>query len=67
MTPAELHRLGSKLRTQVRGDLFEYIDGTLPLILKPKAADKGCAVCAERRKAKTEAQKRWRRKVASDA
>lgn len=63
MTPAELFRLGTKLRTHVRGDLFEYIEGTLPLLMKPKAPDKECPICAERKKAKTEAQRRWRRKL----
>lgn len=65
MNGAELHALGTKLRTQVRGQFFEYIEGTLPLIGKTLPSAKGCPVCAERRKVKAEAMKRYRRKAKS--
>jgi hypothetical protein len=63
-TAAELHRLGSKLRSQgaTRGDWLTYIDGTLPFLraaMTPKAAPE-CPVCESRRKAKAASQKRWR-------
>lgn len=69
MTPAELQRLGAKLRTHVRGEFFEYIEGTLPLIGAPVKVPKvdGCPACAKRRAEKAEAQKRWRRNAKGKA
>lgn len=66
MTKNELHTLGSKLRTQVRGQFFEYIEGTLPLLTvattKRSVETTGCPECMRRRKAKAMAMRKWRGK-----
>ena len=71
MDRKELHDLGWKLRASARGPMFDYIDGTLPLLIervpeqKPKQtkeSDADCPECAKRRQLKAAAQKRWRDK-----
>ena len=70
MKQSELHALGCRLRTlgSTRGDLVTYIDGTLPLLVhvsapKPEILKDTveCPACAERRRKKAAAQKRWRK------
>ena len=74
MTRQELHVLGCRIKAlgSTRGDLLDYIEGTLPLltmmpqiVVAPKAelakVQAECPVCAERRRQKAQAQKNWRR------
>lgn len=70
----ELWKLGERLRRgNTNRDVLEYIDGTMPLLVgKPVVYDEKkvdariksltCPVCEARRKAKREAQRRWRAK-----
>ena len=66
----DIYALGCRLRTlgSTRGDLVTYIDGTLPLLVhvsapKPELLEDTveCPACAERRRKKAAAQKRWRK------
>jgi hypothetical protein len=65
MTREQLHQIGCKLKIMARGSLLDYIEGTLPLLqtMMPTIviAPNECHTCANRRRQKAEAQKKWRR------
>lgn len=56
----EMVALGERLRRSAGGPLLTYLDATLPLLRGEVAG--GCSVCAGRRVAKRDAQRKWRKK-----
>lgn len=65
LTPTELFTLGLNIKRRTTNrELLDYLDETMALL---QSGRERCPVCAERRKAKAEAMKRYRGKRSQKA